>query len=907
MVNGSSPQTPSLRSAGFLGLLFVLWLGVPALAELHTDLAWFESVGYAPAYMKIFWTRIGLAVAAGAGLALLMYASGRLALRNAGGPMIAHIGQSPIPGLGAAVSRALLPVSLALGAFGGFVASHGWETFLLWRNRGDFGTAEPLFSKDVGFHVFDIPLIEGVRAYLFWAVALSLIVATLIYVAHGMVHANQGRFRAHPKALQHIGVLVGLIFLLLALDAWLASMNLLRSTRGPVAGASYADVHAALPALWVSIATALIAAAASFIVPRTGRLLWWAGAIALHILVVFVGVRTYPTLVQRFSVEPNEEVKEAPFIEHNIAATRHAYGLSEVVSRDLEGEEQLTRQDIDNNRPTIDNIRLWDHKPLLETFAQIQEIRTYYDFASVDNDRYIIDGALRQIMLSPRELAASSLPNRTWINEHFTFTHGYGLTLGPVNEATDEGLPKLYIQDIPPESSRADLSVTRPEIYFGELSNDYVFVRAKAQEFNHPSGNENVFSRYEGKAGVSLKSLLTRITMSLRLRTLKLLLSNDIVDETRVLLFRNVRQRIAEIAPFLALDSDTYMMIDDEGHLHWVQDAYTTTDRYPYSERRGPLNYIRNAVKVVVDAYDGDVSLYINDPSDPLIAAWARAFPQLFKPIADMPADQLAHLRYPRDLFDLQANVFTTYHMQTASLVYSREDQREIPSIDSRSRMEPYYTVMRLPGEKEAEFILMLPFTPKRKLNLAAWMVARNDGEHRGQLVIYRFPKDKLIYGPRQIMNRVNQDELISEQRTLWDQQGSQAIFGTLLVIPIEESLIYVVPLYLKSEAPPIPQLKRVIVVYGDQIAMRETLDQAIDAVFTGESARAPRPAPAAKATGEPAKRPPPMAATAKNAQKLFEAAQKAQREGDWAAYGRHLDALGAALKALAKEAKNAK
>ena len=561
-------------------------------------------------------------------------------------------------------------------------------------------------------------------------------------------------------------------------------------------------------------------------------------------------------------------------------------------------------------------MRLWDHQPLLDTFAQIQEIRTYYDFASVDNDRYMIDGQLRQTMLSPRELSTSSLPNRTWINERFVFTHGYGLTLGPVNETTDEGLPVLMVQDIPPISNTPSIKVTQPSIYFGELVSDHVFVRTRDKEFHYPSGDGNVETEYDGEDGVRFDSGLARLAIAIRLGTLKLLLSNDIDTDSRVLMYRNISERVRKVTPFLAFDGDPYMVVREDGTLVWICDAYTVSNRYPYAEPVPTgVNYIRNSVKVVVDAYQGTVTPYAVDDKDPILAAWRKVFPNTFRPLSEMPADLRAHLRYPEQIFAMQAEMFTTYHMAEAQLLYNREDQWEVPTIsaqESKQKMSPYYTVMKLPGENEAEFILMLPFSPKRKDNLAAWMVARSDGEHLGELVVYTFPKDRLVFGPQQVINRINQDAEISRQISLWDQRGSQALFGTLLVVPIEESLIYVRPLYLRSEGGKIPELKRVVVAYEKQIAMEPSLREAINAIFGAAPAAASHAAAASNVQGaehEQAVGEPPASSDAApvatggsvqvQALQHFERAIAAQRAGDWAAYGRELDAVEALLRQM--------
>jgi len=473
-------------------------------------------------------------------------------------------------------------------------------------------------------------------------------------------------------------------------------------------------------------------------------------------------------------------------------------------------------------------------RALLDTLGQLQEIRTYYQFNSVDHDRYTIDGKYRQTLLSPRELKSENLPNRTWINEHLTFTHGYGVSLSPVNQVTPQGLPVLLIKDIPPRSS-VDLKVGQPEIYFGELSSDHVFVNTGTKEFDYPEGEKNVYKNYEGSGGFPVDSFINKALLAARFKTLKILFSQDINNESRVLMYRNITERVLKVAPFLRLDSDPYLVVT-EGKMKWIYDAYTVSDRFPYSQtipRFG--NYVRNSVKVVIDAYDGSMDFFISDPNDPIIQTWKKVFPELFKELNEMPEDLRKHIRYPSDLFTIQAFIYATYHMKTPQVFYNKEDQWEIPEIDNKM-MEPYYTIMKLPGNKAEEYILMLPFTPSGKSNLSAWMVAQSDGENYGKLIAYTFPKQKLIYGPNQIVARINQDAEVSRQISLWDQRGSKVIQGTMLVIPIEESLIYVRPLYLKADAGKIPELKRVIVGYEDTIAMERTLEEALAKIF-GEEA----------------------------------------------------------------------
>ena len=541
---------------------------------------------------------------------------------------------------------------------------------------------------------------------------------------------------------------------------------------------------------------------------------------------------------------------------------------------------------------------------MLDTFGQIQAIRSYYDFASVDNDRYVINGEYRQTMLSSRELNSSSLSNRTWPNERLVFTHGYGVALGPVNQVTAEGLPVLFVKDLPP-NSEVDLSVEEPSVYFGELSNDYVIVNTDTREFHYPEGDDNVYSKYDGESGIPIGGLFHKLLFSLRFRAFNVLISRQLTPDSRILIHRNISERVETLAPFLMYDRDPYMVIS-EGRLFWIIDAYTVTDSYPYStQAMRTINFIRNSVKIVIDAYEGTTTYYLADADDPIAATISKIFPDLFTPIEAMSADLRSHVRYPQDIFTLQTAMFSTYHMTNPAVFYNKEDQWDVPAIDSDGRtaqMEPYYTIMKLPGEQDAEFIQMLPFTPRRKDNLAAWMVARSDGEHYGKLMVFQFPKQKLIFGPRQIVARINQDEEISPQITLWNQQGSQVIQGTLLVVPIEESLLYIRPLYLRAADGQIPELKRVIVAYQNEIVMEETLALALNRLFGGRDPDGLLAATTSDSLTVGSSNPT-SSETAfdpsigisipwSEALQQLERALEAQREGDWSRYGSELNQL---------------
>jgi uncharacterized membrane protein (UPF0182 family) len=551
-------------------------------------------------------------------------------------------------------------------------------------------------------------------------------------------------------------------------------------------------------------------------------------------------------------------------------------------------------------------VRLWDRDPLLQTFGQLQEIRTYYDFISVDDDRYMVNGRYRQVLLSPRELNSESLPTKNFVNRHLTFTHGMGLTLGPVNEVTNEGLPVLFIKDLPPESN-VSLKVTRPQIYYGELTNEHVFINTKQNEFDYPSGDDVVYTRYKGTGGVAVGSIITRALFAMHFGELNILLSGDIQPGSRILYNREISGRASKAMPFLTFDQDPYLIVADNGELKWMLDGYTSTPRYPYAQRLdNGVSYMRNSVKVVIDAYNGTIDAYVADPQDPIIKTYSKIFTGIFKPLSQMPADVRSHLRYPTDIFSVQSQLYATYHMDVPETFYHREDQWAIPMSGERpsdSQRFMRHIVMKLPEENHAEFIYMAPFTPRGKDNLASWMIARNDGDNYGKLRVYRFPKQSLVYGPRQIMARIDQDTEISRELTLWDQRGSEVIRGELLVIPIEEALIYVQPVYLRAEGGRIPELKRVVVAYQNRVVMRETLEAGLATLFGGEVPRATDSAVVqpADTTGNvtAARRPSVNADLIAQAQQRYNRAIAAQRSGDWAAYGREIQALGDILSRL--------
>jgi len=634
--------------------------------------------------------------------------------------------------------------------------------------------------------------------------------------------------------------------------------------------------------------------------------------VALGVLLAanVLGLGVVPNVMQRLRVVPNEMVAERPYIEQNIKYTRLAYGLDRIKEEEFPAEETLRAEDLLKNDATIKNIRLWDRRPLLVTYAQLQEIRTYYKFVDVDNDRYMVDGQLRQVMLSARELSYRNLPSRIWINERLTYTHGYGIVMGPVNRITPEGLPDFWIKDIPPAST-GPIKVTRPEIYYGEIANDvggdYVFVKTRAQELDYPAGDKNVYTSYTGQGGVPVQSVFRKMLFALRFGDIKILLSNDIIGESRVMYHRDIEERVKKAAPFIQFDRDPYLVVGQDGRLVWIIDGYTTSNKFPYSEPvRGMGNYIRNSVKTVVDAYHGTLAFYLSDPADPVVATYAKAFPGLFQPLSAMPADLQPHIRYPQGMFTIQARMYATYHMQDPQVFYNKEDLWNIPKhmVEGQEReMEPYYTIMRLPGEKAEEYVLLSLFNPSKKDNMIAWMAARSDGPDYGKLTAYNFPKQKLIYGPRQIDARIDQDSVISQQLTLWSQRGSQVIRGSMLAIPIEKSLLYVQPLYLAAEKGSLPELKRVIVSMGNQIAMEENLEAALAQLFgIGGKALARTATPGL--AGQPGPQETGVRGLADQAWQQYSRAQELLRQGNFAAYGEEVKRLEATLKILRERAK---
>ncbi|KPJ52680.1 hypothetical protein AMJ39_07225 [candidate division TA06 bacterium DG_24] len=907
-------------------VIFLLVLVAGAWLGIYADWLWFGAVGYTSVFLKVIFARIGTGLAFGA-LALIIIGTNALVARSLAPRPERVIFRTPqgeiieIPQLPARQINLLLIFGILLiTVFVGMGATAKWDTVLRFIYRSPFGVSDPVFQSDVGYYVFSLPLVSFLRNWLMGMLVVAGLTATLIYLYGGRIRMLGRSLFVPPPVRRHLFILLALFFVLKAWGYRLGMYRLLYSPRGVAFGASYTDIHAQLVALRILLVLSFLTAAAliAALIIRNWRPALLSFGLLVIAAIVLGGI--YPALLQKFVVEPNEAVKEEPYLRHNIEFTRLAYGLDSVEERALDIRDDLTLRDLEQNRQTIDNIRLWDWRPLRSTYSQIQEIRLYYDFNDVDVDRYLIDGSYRQVMLSARELSQQQLPAeaQTWVNLRLKFTHGYGLCMSPVNRFTEEGLPELFIADIPPRSF-VDLTVERPEIYYGEETTDYILLRTTTEEFDYPSGDENRYATYEGEGGILIGSLPRRLLFAWHFRDLKLLLTEYIVAQSRIAYRRDIMSRVRTIAPFLTYDSDPYLVLA-EGRLYWMTDAYTLTDAFPYSEpTRGGFNYIRNSVKVVIDAYHGRTTFYIADPTDPIITTYAGMFPDLFLPIDEMPAPLREHIRYPRNLFAVQAMIYNAYHMRDVRVFYNREDLWEIPReiyAGSEQRLEAYYTMMRLPGEENVEYVLMLPFTPSRKQNMIAWMCARSDGPSYGRLLAYKFPKERLIYGPMQIEARIDQDPGISQLITLWSQKGSEVIRGNLLVIPIEESILFVEPLYLQALQGRIPQLKRVIVAMGGRVAMEQSLDEALADIFArrpGEAGIAGEgggvgipgvgvePEPGVPGVTRPSVEVPESELVQRAIQSLRRAETAAGR-GDWEGFGRAMRDLEQNLEALERQ-----
>jgi len=932
-----------LLAIGFgLVAVLLLWSGV----SIYPEWLWFENLGFSPVFWTMLLSKFGFGFIIWLFLILIislnLYVAKRL--QPGGGSGLGfkaaddYVAQL---GLSGRALNSLLIAAILIASF--YIASKGadqWNLLLRYLNQQPFGSTDPIFNRDIGFYLFSLPFYLFVRDGLVVLFVAAGLVAMGWYLKNGALQIEgefsqlEGAAPAFPKfkvasnVKKHLIFLAGIIVLLLAWSYHLKIYGLLYSTQGPAFGASYTDVHIKILAYRVVMIVSLGFAAVAFLSAFKFRfkLLWLSAAIWLGAVLVFASL--LPILMQKFVVKPNELAKESPYIAYNIDYTRKAYNLNRIKEVNFTINNQLSAEDIKRHDATIQNIRIWDERPLLQTYRQIQTIRLYYDFNNVDVDRYLINGQYRQVMLSAREMMIDQLPPQanTWVNRRLIYTHGYGLAASPVNEVTGEGLPRLFIKDLPP-SFEPDLKIERPEIYYGEKTAAYVLVKTKTEEFDYPKGEKNVYTIYQGRGGVPIKSFFRRLLFAIEYLDPQILFTTYLSPESRIMYNRRIARRVGLIAPFLDYDSDPYLVVS-AGKLYWIQDAYTTSDMYPYSRRsygrlkNKELNYIRNSVKVTVDAYNGDVVFYIIDEKDPIVKTYASIFPDLFKPFKEMPADLKKHIRYPKDLFKIQVDTYTKYHMEDVQVFYNQEDLWQIPDElygDSRQEMEPYYIILKLPEEEKEEFLMMTPFTPSKKDNMIGWLAARSDLPNYGNLLVYKLPKEKLVYGPMQIEARVDQQTEISRELSLWGQRGSRVIRGNLLAIPLSDSFIYVEPVYLEakqeqSESPPpgpsqkggrrastqkdtsraaaLPELKRVIVVFGNRLIMEENLDKALSRLLGGQMFPQQLASPSIAQTQD-------ISNLGVVALEHYNKARDYLRQGNWAEYGRELENLEKVLKEI--------
>ncbi len=894
---------------------FGLFALAAIFAQYYGDWLWFGNLGYA----SVFETMLVAKVAAFAIFFVIFAAAAaiNIAVARKNGRAMRPVttieaGEAPNSPLDLLVHsrgmKVLWAVMIALfSAVMGLAAAGSWDVFLKFLHASRFGIADPIFGKDVGFYVFTLPVEQFLQGWYLLAVVLIAAGVIFSYNIDRSITLGPRGLVIGTRAKNHMAILGGFLFLGVAVLYRLKLYALLYSTTGVAYGASYTDVHALLPAYWVLLVITALVTLMLFLAPFLRRWKAITYLLGAYVVVLVLFTWVYPTIVQQYVVRPNEFAKEQPYIKNNIRLTRLAYGLNKIEQRHFPGTQKLTYQDIEKNAATVANIRLWDRRPLIQTYKQLQEIRLYYDFKNVDVDRYEFGTNYLQVALAARELPESQIPlrARTWVNIHLMYTHGFGVVMSPVNQVTSDGMPNFIVKNIPPQVS-VPLTITQPRIYYGEETDTYAIVHSKTKEFDYPKGNQNVYTTYHGKGGVPIAGWLRRMTYAWKLSDVKILLTDAITPNSRLMYNRMITTRDRTIAPFLTYDRDPYLVVGGDGRLYWIHDAYTTTNMFPYSEpvsqtigERG-LNYIRNSVKVVIDAYNGDVTYYVVDPSDPLIQTYEKIFPRLFKPLSAMPGFLKRHLRFPTDLFEILVHLNNTYHMTDPQVFYNREDLWTTPSEiyqEHQQRMLPYYIVMRLPHGTAEEFILMLPLTPSKKDNMVAWMCARCDAPNYGEIIVYDLPKERLIYGPMQIEARINQKPDISSELTLWGQKGSRVIRGNMLVIPIEASFIYVEPVYLQAEQSEMPELKRVIVSFKERLEMQHNLDGALRAVFN--QGNVPMNVTAAVIEG---RRPTvPLGQEARRALEAYNKAIKALKKGDWAGYGAQLDTLKALLERMAK------
>lgn len=928
------------RSRWGIWLIFVLLLialfAWPSLSSLVTDWLWYKELGRTDIFRAFTWGPLALGIGVAIGYFIIVFANVALAFRdtteNSWANLQQRLGTQAISLLLRTIKRAAFWVGLLASAFfsmiAGQTASGHFSKVLLFLHAQRVGISDPVFHQDISFYLFRLPLWKLLASFLFGALILALILSAILYLATQSIRLVRNFPVFSPNAQRHMMILLGLLLLIKATQYYFDRFSLMTANTGVIVGPQYVDIHARIPGLMIMLVIAAFFGLL-LIVLGASRLAIFLPVAAIIILliasVLVLGV--YPASVQRFRVQPNELALESPYINQHIKFTRQSFGLDAVIRQSFLPQARVTRAELNQAPGTVKNIRLWDYRPLTQVYSQLQDLRTYYDISNVDVDRYTIDGQMRQVMLAARELNINNIPGeKNWVKQHLIYTHGYGLVMSPVNEVnTARGNPTFFINDIPPQSSVSSLTVKRPEIYFGEEVNTYSIVRTGQKEFDYPGNVEDAYTqRYGGSAGISIGNTIIRAMAATRFGALDMLISDYVKPESRLIFRRQIIERVQAVAPFLLFDKDPYLVLGEDGKLYWMLDAYSASENYPYAQYTSldtagdethTMNYLRNSAKVVVDAYNGTTTFYTVDEKEPILRAWRSVFPGMFKPLADLPAGLTAHIRFPEGLFNTLANVYCRYHMTQPISFFQQEDLWDIPqeasnlsNASSVSDMEAYYTVMSRPEQDIPEFLLIRPYTPVKKKNMIAWLSARSDPEHYGELLVYDLSKQYTIFGPEQIQASINQDPEISSAVSLWNQSGSQVLWGNLLVIPIGKTLLYVQPVYLQAERSQRPELQRVIVADQQQVVMRNTLAEALSAL-TGTTVSEEQPTPT---TGQPpvtSAQPPVISvptteaerALARSAYDHFGKAQQALKEGNWAKYGQEMEGVRRDLESLNK------
>ena len=875
MVNIGGTTNNERRGLSFIVFVAIIGFSVArAIATFFTNYLWFDSVNLNSVWIKILFTKGALVGATSLLAFIFIFTNLRLAVRAT--PVMdifeSFESQDPLSRFRAWTNERFLRYrlwgSIGLSLFLGAGASQLWEQVLLFLNQQSFGVTDPVFQADVSRYVFGLPLYRLFVSWGFQLVIFTSLIIVLFFVATGALQLRQGRLpEVSSGAKAHLSVLLAFIAILKAFAYRLDSMELLYSPRGKVFGASYTDVIAHLPALNLLILISLFGAVLLLVnIKRRGWLLP-ATAISLWLAVSIIVGGLVPAAIQRFRVVPDELNKELPYVENHIDYTRLAYGLDSIEEKSFAASPDLSQDDISNNKQTVDNIRLWDPTVLAETYSQLQEIRAYYALQEVDVDRYRINGELTQVMVAARELDQTNLPAVGWVNERLQYTHGFGVVFSPANNVASQGQPDFYVKGVPATTTVSELEVEQPRIYFGESADsvEYVVVNSLQDEVDYPLSTEGqsvAYTNYSGDGGVGIGSFFRRLGFALRYSELNLLISNQLSDDSKLIMERNIVSRVKKAAPFLYTDNDPYLALID-GNLFWIIDMYTVSDKYPYAQPADTrrinensglpvnFNYLRNSVKAVVNAYDGTMNFYVVDENDPIMTAYNDIFPDLFSPKSEMSSELLDHIRYPEDLFTIQSDMYRDYHMTDPRVFYADEDPWVIPSDSSTTPrvatlrgefteigfkpMLPYYLLMSLPGETDLSYLIFQPFNPENRPNMQSFLVADADPENYGQLIDFRLPKGEFVDGPSQVATRINQDPDISQIFTLLDQQGSSVIKGNLFVVPINQSILYYQPIYLQGEQNPLPEFKFVVVVFQDRIIMSETLSEALASIFGDE------------------------------------------------------------------------